>query len=86
MGTITKETGPDDDLFMLLLWPASLNLIVKRPRWQTSEDHVSKRKEDMVIDGAVEAYRLQLEAHFRLQLRIELEQARATADNWEVEA
>ena len=27
---------------------------------------------------------MQLEGHLRLQLRIELEQARATADNWEV--
>ena len=39
----------------------------------------------MHIDGAVEAYLLQLEGHLRLQLRIELEQARATADNWEVD-
>jgi len=53
--------------------------------------HVSKDTEsvawqdDMIIDGAVEGYLLQLEAHFRVQLRIELQQARMTADNWEVD-
>ena len=53
--------------------------------------HISKDTEsvawaeDMHIDGAVEAYLLQLEGHLRLQLRIELEQARATADNWELD-
>eukprot|EP00931_Biecheleriopsis_adriatica_P036383 TRINITY_DN2095_c0_g1_i5.p1 TRINITY_DN2095_c0_g1~~TRINITY_DN2095_c0_g1_i5.p1 ORF type:complete len:4649 (-),score=1173.32 TRINITY_DN2095_c0_g1_i5:61-14007(-) len=53
--------------------------------------HVSKDTEkvewadDMHIDGAVEAYLLQLEGHFRVQLRIELEHARMTADNWEVD-
>lgn len=39
--------------------------------------------QDMVIEGAVENYLTQLEEHFRLMLREELEKARATADLWE---
>ncbi|CAE8597984.1 unnamed protein product [Polarella glacialis] len=53
--------------------------------------HVSKDTEkmawaeDLVLDGAVEGYLLALEEHFRVQMRIELEFARTTADNWEVD-
>jgi len=41
--------------------------------------------EDMVIEGAVEHYLTRLEEHFRLMLREELEEARRTADLWELE-
>jgi dynein heavy chain len=41
--------------------------------------------EDLVLDGAVESYLSNLEAHIRLQLRIIVESARATAENWEME-
>jgi dynein heavy chain len=41
--------------------------------------------EDVRLEGAVESYMTVLEAHLRLQLRDQLEHARGTADNWELD-
>jgi dynein heavy chain len=42
-------------------------------------------QQDLTLEGAVEYYLTALEAHIRLQLLLILEQARNTADNWEVD-
>jgi dynein heavy chain len=41
--------------------------------------------DDIVLEGAVETYLLNLEKHVRLQLRDIVENARQSADNWEVD-
>ncbi|KAF4742076.1 hypothetical protein FOZ63_017584 [Perkinsus olseni] len=41
--------------------------------------------EDVVLEGAVEAYLTNLESHIRCTLRDILDNARATAENWEVD-
>jgi len=70
---------------------SSLNFSKAPDTGRIASGHISKDNEkvawteDMKIEGAVENYLVQLEAHFRCQLREILEVARNTAENWEMD-